>query len=626
MVAVPALSYLTSQSPTGPRLEGIELDVPRSHYLQLSSLPSCWESIATAAMKLTTQLRFLSVLTLLTGSSPSLSLPASTQIGGCDVVTTQGNIPNYPIALQEYSYCGGYLNVSAWVQNVNYNKVIQLYYADATGKVTPLSIISLGWAQMAEGTNNGWEYWTSQTPVYLDGITKLVNLTYQALDIHQQFAQSLDIKVIPSGPPPPAPPPEPVPYAQPQGFSSDISDYLTVTATSQSGISRKRMFDNISPEGAVKGLVTAAQSRADPDYWYHWVRDAALTMDVVVSLYEAATGANKAYYEDRLFWYAQASVNEQNDPTAITGLGEPKFNLDTNTGFTGAYLTNGGSNSIVLINLWPAISRDLDYVVQNWQSPSFDLWEEVSSHHFYNRMLHRRALLDGAAFATKLGYSSAATRYTSTATAVYSATLDFWHPQRGLVLYEYGPVLRASAYQIATSFLNVYPIAKVQKDANGLPLGMPIGRYPEDVYDGTGMTRGNPWYLTTNAMAELFYNAATMFNTRKYITVSPASAKFWAYFAPTASVTAGAAYTSTSDDFKKMVNALQGWGDMWLRTTRYWAPKDGRFPEEFDRESGVGVGAKDLTWSYASFLTAGAARARASGDAGWMTRVANLQV
>ncbi|KAJ6263083.1 Glucoamylase [Drechslerella dactyloides] len=680
MVAVRAPQYLTSQSPTGPRLEGIELDVPSSHYLELPSLSTCWESIATAAMKFTKQLHFLSLLGLFNGPSPSVSLPASVQALGCDIIRTQGNVPGYPIALQEYSYCGGYLNISAWVQNVNYNKAIQLYYANGVGKVTPLTVVSLGWSAMADGTNNGWEHWTAQTPLYVDGVTKLINLTYQALDINQLFVQTLNLNVVPSGAPPPAPPPGPVPYAKPQGFSSDISDYLKVAATSQAGISKKRMFDNISPAGAVKGLVTAAQSRADPDYWYHWVRDAALTMDVVVLLYEAATGANKAFYEDRLFWYAQASVDEQNDNTAITGLGEPKFYLDSNKGFTGpwgrpqndgpgaraitlirfaqAYLANGGSNSIVLINIWPAISRDLDYVAQNWASPSFDLWEEVSSHHFYNRMLHRRALRDGAAFATKLGYGSAATRYTAVAGAVYSSTVDFWDSQHGLVVYAYGPVQRgkssfkdisvvlgvlhgyngeeafgyasdavlASAYQVATSFLPVYPIAKVQKDASGKPLGMPVGRYPEDVYDGTGTSRGNPWYLTTAAMAELFYNAATTFTAANKITVTPATAKFWAYFAPTASVKAGTTYPSNSDTFKTMVRALQGWGDMWLRTVKYWAPADGRFPEEFDRESGAGVGAKDLTWSYASFLTAGAARARASGDAGWLTKVANLQL
>src|SRR5438067_683903 len=33
-------------------------------------------------------------------------------------------------------------------------------------------------------------------------------------------------------------------------------------------------------------------------------------------------------------------------------------------------------------------------------------------------------------------------------------------------------------------------------------------RYPEDVYDGVGTSLGNPWYLATTSMAELFYRAA----------------------------------------------------------------------------------------------------------------------
>ncbi|KAF3912754.1 Glucoamylase [Dactylellina cionopaga] len=623
-------------------------------------------------MKFTTKLRFLGLLTIL-NTSPSL-----TASPGCETVTTQGNIPDYPVALQQYSYCGGYLNVSAWIQNVNYNKVVQLYYADAAGRVSPLNAISLGWVRMADGTNNGWEYWAAQTPVFIDGVSKLINITYDALDVHQQFIQTLNIEVEPSGPPAPPPPPEPVPYAKPQGFSSDISDYLNVSPSTQPGISKKRMFDNISPEGAVRGLVTAAQSKADPDYWYHWVRDAALTMDVVVALYEAASPAKKSFYEERLFWYAEASVNEQNDPTAITGLGEPKFYLDSNTGFTGpwgrpqndgpgaraitlirfaeAYLKNGGSNDTILSKLWSPISRDLAYVAENWGSQSFDLWEEVSSQHFYNRMIHRRALLLGAAFAKKFGFNDDAARFTNVASQVYASTEGFWDVQRNLVLYQYGPVLRgknsfkdisvvlgvlhaynhdgvygyandqilASAYQIATSFLDIYPIAKKQKDQSGNPLGMPIGRYPEDVYDGVGTSRGNPWFLTTAAMAELFYNAAAEFTEAGSITVTPTTEKFWKYFAPPAEFKLNRRYTSGSHTFKEAVRALQGWGDMWIRTIKYWAPKDGRFPEEFDREDGRPVGAKDLTWSYASFITAGAARARVVGDDKWLTRVADL--
>lgn len=138
------------------------------------------------------------------------------------------------------------------------------------------------------------------------------------------------------------------------------------------------------------------------------------------------------------------------------------------------------------------------------------------------------------------------------------------------------------------------------------------------------MSLGNPWYLTTAAMAELFYNAAAAFTAADKITVTPVTQKFWAYFAPKASPTLHRAYSSRSHTFKEMVRALQGWGDMWIRTIKHYAPEDGRFPEQYHRDTGTPRGAKDLTWSYASVITAGAARARASGDKKWLEKLANL--
>lgn len=65
------------------------------------------------------------------------------------------------------------------------------------------------------------------------------------------------------------------------------------------------------------------------------VRDASLTMDVVQTLYSAATKSKpKSFYENVLFEYATARATEQNDPGLQTGLGEPKFYLN-NTIFSG---------------------------------------------------------------------------------------------------------------------------------------------------------------------------------------------------------------------------------------------------------------------------------------------------
>ncbi len=59
------------------------------------------------------------------------------------------------------------------------------------------------------------------------------------------------------------------------------------------------MMRNISAPGTAKGSVIASPSRENPNYFYHWVRDAALTMDVVLSLYERATDPKEksAYYQ-----------------------------------------------------------------------------------------------------------------------------------------------------------------------------------------------------------------------------------------------------------------------------------------------------------------------------------------
>lgn len=117
-------------------------------------------------------------------------------------------------------------------------------------------------------------------------------------------------------------------------------------------------------------------------------------------------------YSSLFFNYSMARAMEQTDPNLQTGLGEPKFNLD-NSIFTGpwgrpqndgpataaitlmefanSYLAAGGSKSVILNNIYNStqnpqsapLLKDLLFVASNWSSPSFDLWEEEESDHFY---------------------------------------------------------------------------------------------------------------------------------------------------------------------------------------------------------------------------------------------------
>ncbi|KAK6428167.1 hypothetical protein LTR95_015689 [Oleoguttula sp. CCFEE 5521] len=457
------------------------------------------------------------------------------------------------------------------------------------------------------------------------------------------------------------------------------------------------MFLNIQPAipGAVNGVVVAARSgpsydQKDPDYEYDWVRDSSLTMEVVNTLYAAASKKQKSAYESILFNYAAARAFEQTEPGLQTGLGEPKFYLNNtiflgpwgrpqNDGpataaitlieFANAYLANGGSLATVKSKIYDStahpeaapVQKDLLFVASNWTSSSFDLWEEESSDHFYTRMVQRRALLQGAAFATKMGDSATSTTLNSAATALTATLSQFWDPNRQILLYEYGPVLRdkssyldiavvlgvihgynndgvygytndqvlSSALRISTSFISVYPIATTHKDASGHTLAPPIGRYPEDVYNGVGTATngGNPWYLATAAMAQFMYSASSSYTAEKTaIAVSATSKPFFDYYAPNSKVQAGQSYPKNSKAFKEIVSALNGWGDAYMQTVRYYTPANGHLSEEIDRNTGVAVGAADLTWSYASLLTASFARAEAKGDNQYVKKLANLGV
>ena len=50
------------------------------------------------------------------------------------------------------------------------------------------------------------------------------------------------------------------------------------------------------------------------------------------------------------------------------------------------------------------------------------------------------------------------------------------------------------------------------------------------------------------------------------------------------------------------------YADGFLSVVQEYTPADGGLSEEFDRDTGVQVSAPDLTWFYASFLTAIARR------------------
>lgn len=81
------------------------------------------------------------------------------------------------------------------------------------------------------------------------------------------------------------------------------------------------------------------------------------------------------------------------------------------------------------------------------------------------------------------------------------------------------------------------------------------------------------------------------------------------------SVTAGT-YASTSSTYTAIYNAVFLYAEGFVDKVSQYEFTNGSLSEQFDRNSGAPLSARDLTWSYASFLTAVARRAGVV-PAGW---------
>jgi glucoamylase len=146
------------------------------------------------------------------------------------------------------------------------------------------------------------------------------------------------------------------------------------------------------------------------------------------------------------------------------------------------------------------------------------------------------------------------------------------------------------------SFRSIYPIN------SGIAANKAVatGRYSEDVYYG-----GQPWYLTTAAVAEQLYDAIIVWKAEKKIAVTSTSLAFFRQFASTV---AEGTYASDSATYTTLLDAVTAFADGFIEIIAKYTPADGALAEQYHRSTGAQLSAKDLTWSYAAILTANAAR------------------
>jgi glucoamylase len=129
-------------------------------------------------------------------------------------------------------------------------------------------------------------------------------------------------------------------------------------------------------------------------------------------------------------------------------------------------------------------------------------------------------------------------------------------------------------------------------------IGPVLGRYPGDTYDGDNdqPTDDHPWAISTANFAELYYRLAEQITATGTVPFDDLSAAFFGQVSVTAS-------TAPAD----AVTALTGAAEAMLQAVLFHSDHL-ELSEQFDATTGFEKSVSNLSWSYASFLSAVRAR------------------
>ncbi|KAG8735930.1 hypothetical protein FRC10_010001 [Ceratobasidium sp. 414] len=390
--------------------------------------------------------------------------------------------------------------------------------------------------------------------------------------------------------------------------------------TSETTIAKAGLLANIGPDGskdqgAASGVVIASPSTSNPDYVYAWTRDSSLVFKLLVDQY---TGGRDTTLQTQIQnWVAsQGRIQQVSNPSGTVstgGLGEPKFNIDE-TAFTGAWgrpqrdgpalrattmmtygTSLGATNSYTTGTIWPYVKLDLDYVAGNWNNTGFDLWEEVSGSSFFTIAVQHRALRQGATFATALGDSTRASTYTTQAANLLCFLQSFWNPTSNFASANVngGSVVRSGldANTILTSIHTFDPNAGCSAITFQPCSDVALANHKAVVDSFRGSL-----YTINSGIASGAAVAVGRYKEDSYYNGNFSS-----------SIAAGN-YSSTSTQYSTLTSAIKTYADGFVAIVQTYIGTNGALAEQFSKSNGAPTSASDLTWSYASALTAFEAR------------------
>jgi glucoamylase len=409
----------------------------------------------------------------------------------------------------------------------------------------------------------------------------------------------------------------------------------------------------------------------DPDYFFHWFRDAAVVMEAL--RVDAGVGgdaiAARATFSDfvrfnaalsrldgrdtplpervdpdrRRFLRARSELNAVDGRTVVL-----EARVDANgtldvTRWARPQWDGPALRALTLVRWWEAadprvrpamrrlIEADLALLAGGVEAPSFDIWEEERGRHLYTDLVIAAALREGADLLGALagdvaGLREAATRIEARLPG-YVSEDGGW--MRGRMA---GPGISETKALDTATLLGVLHAGRTEGPASLLDPAIHgalarleahfAGAYAIN-REGPGATApamgrypddvyvsGGAFFFSTFAAAEFHFRLAAAIGAGAPLEATAANRSFLAGVLKT-DIAGPQADVALGSRRPAVAAALVRRGEAFLATARAFAPADGTFPEQFDRTDGRATSARDLAWSHAAFLTAAAWRTRA---------------
>ncbi len=396
--------------------------------------------------------------------------------------------------------------------------------------------------------------------------------------------------------------------------------------------------------GAVVASPVLGAYDPDPDYFFHWFRDAAIVIDALRLLFNDGTVGAEALIQLADFVRFSHALNALDGRALVSApdwrrgidpdferyvrpdeelaavqcervLAETRVNPDATLDISkwGRPQNDGAPlRALSLMRWWQALQSqplgslpgdleaellsllrsDLAFTRRHARQPCFDIWAEEKGQHYFTLRVSAAALDQGADFLEARQDGATAKACRAEASEILQLLDGYWLPEQG---YYRSRILEGGARSAKELDIAVI-LAAVHAG----------GRGPRHSVHDVRM------HATLAQLEELF-QVEYPINQRRPAGRAPALGRYGddRYYSGGAyyfSTLAAAEFCFRAAVGSEEAQRLRAHGDAFLETVRAFTPADGELSEQFDRANGAQTSAKQLAWSYAAFISCIAAR------------------